>query len=882
MFLKIQIALTLFFAIVLWKNKKIGKEHRKEVITLIFALSLISGFIVELIPLPVTTVQLIALDEKNPLSQGTQIALKGTTVAGEDTGISSSNTWIPYDTDFYGWVPEEDSRYIDGLFEETELEIPIGLHRTLIFLTHNFSGLVQVESAGHTEVLDLYSENIGELVFTIEDTDTSTLYFTKGIRLILWAVLTLCTFHATLRIYRKHTQRFLDIRHNEETMRRVLLFGIWVCYVLIQYSVISNIEWPLNHFDEARHIQIAYSLISGDPIASIHYPILYPLMISPAFLFLDSFAMIQIIDILIASTTIPISYFGLKGLVPDSCRIPSTLLFLTTTFATMAPVYQLAELQMLPLLLSTVFYHLHFGGKKSCWYAVGAGILCLCLFYTKYLALVFLPIFGLCWISCYYDEKNIKNSLILLGKHFIAYGTTFVTLILAYTLFYSQRNGVSFDLNLIKTLMGFSTSYSESVSTSVSMPEFKWVLKYTSHVLLMSIPVIYMILSHFDEIVEDQGLVKKTFLIYLGIAIVTIFVAARHSSLVTYNAGGVMNRLLGRYVSYSLPIGLILSILLHHSNDNIHIKTRIKALFYTIIVLCFSYYWLYEPPQWNVNLGIFNNRDIYAFSKFGEDFILYVMLLLLIFSYCCQKKRNAIYLVLPFSLMLLPHGLVNMEYFKNSYTNTTERARQVFQYYYSKTFEPGILFSEEATEIYYNFNGTTAIRATLGQDLTYIGSELILDKNESEKDSYYYHSTSEISKYSHYNVYNLEQNNIYAEMIKITPTMTQRIFQNLQETSNIQSNIEITNDYTIKGWAYLEEDTEEQTIALLITTEDGEQYIVFENEKIENDQIDTGLDFTDIGFDVSVRYTCSLKNAQVQAVILTEDGYFVSSDVVSS
>lgn len=911
MFFSFQIILMVATLCSIWFYKKSSLDKKKQVSILLLGASIISGLVLYFVPLPSDEIAIKAVNDKNPESNATHVVLKGYRVAGEFYSYDQpmQGNWNNYDTDFYGWVAESDIRHELPMTESITIRVPYGLERKIVFLSHDYSGTVEVCYGDAVEVIDLYSEKVGEVVTTIPETPLGTLLMIKAMRLVMWYVMTIFAVYFVLKLDAKNSDKMVAFKQNTEKQRLLVLVLILGCYVVAQYLTVRNIDYPLDLYDEIVHVLIAQDVFSNGAISSTHYPILYPIVISLAFLFENSFLAIQMVNILIATSTALISYFMLKGMVEDTWRVPISLLLLTTSFSTMAPAFQMSEVLMLPLLIGTFFYHLKFAGRDSWGYSAGAGILCLCMYYTKYLALSFLPIFGLYWISKYWDEKNAKISVKLIVKHFLIYGSAFMTLVLGYAFFYSKRNGVVFDLSLIKYLAGFTTSYSQDVAYKFSAPEYKWIVKYISYFILMSIPVIFMIINRFEDILEDKGLIKNTFNLYIGLSAVLIYTASRHSSNATYNNNEVMVRLLGRYVSYSLPIGIFLAVLLFKKAKNREKKHVIVSCLNSILIFAVSYYFMFEDQQWVIStLKLSHIRDIYAFVQHNTNYLLFVIMCL-IFMCLNEIKRQHSYLFCIFlASIVLPNGLYAMQGYCQPLSNNTERTRQVYQYYSNGNFEGAVLHPNESAEIHSNFPGIIVNRAIFQQDATNISTELILSESEVEKNSYYYHSTSQTSPYSHYYVYNATQTAIRVAMIKITPEMTQNIFSGLQSTDEIHSSIEITNDYTLKGWAYLDqEDIENQIIALLITDENGEQYLVFENAKLENKDIpfeiaipvetdeeeelildivenelepEVEIRYYNIGFNVSVRYSCSLTNAKVQAVIITEDGYFVSNEVI--
>lgn len=159
--------------------------------------------------------------------------------------------------------------------------------------------------------------------------------------------------------------------------------------------------------DEVIYKQIAFEIHKFIPVSTFHYPFLYPLMIVPAVMLGEnSYHGFIILNIVYKVIFLCIINIQLKKVIDKRyvSYILAMLAFSPIVF--IWSKYIMSENLMAMLLIVTVLYYLIYqkntfdesGLERSgVWQTMIAAGLTVCLFWTKYLALVLIPVFFLYW-----------------------------------------------------------------------------------------------------------------------------------------------------------------------------------------------------------------------------------------------------------------------------------------------------------------------------------------------------------------------------------------------------------------------------------------------------------------------------------------------------
>jgi len=143
----------------------VGKILRKPIplvtglsILLLLA-SLLSGAILNLIPMPTEQIILTATGEKNDLALNNEIALSGVIADGKIYEVKNAveGKWF-WQGDNYMWRNEDDTRQPEGTTRSITLNIPVGDCRALIFNNNPYRGIVEITYENESQTYDLYSD----------------------------------------------------------------------------------------------------------------------------------------------------------------------------------------------------------------------------------------------------------------------------------------------------------------------------------------------------------------------------------------------------------------------------------------------------------------------------------------------------------------------------------------------------------------------------------------------------------------------------------------------------------------------------------------------------------------------------------------------------
>lgn len=341
--------------------------------------------------------------------------------------------------------------------------------------------------------------------------------------------------------------------------KKLFLFGaIWLS---LQF-VLVFCRWPIVFIsDEILYKRISYSLFQWKPALSWHYPILYPALISPGFFFRSHFYEAMLVINILSKGIGLFLIWKLLRKESDEDRALRMLVLIG-----FSPIYFLysrvlmAENLACPLLILNVLYHEHYrkkmaegrGGKRLA-YTLGAALLSLSLFWTKYLLLVTLPVFCLFWCApLLRGEGKTSAKLLSFVKEGIVYTAAVVLSLLAYAWIYALRTDQPFTLDLLTGTMGFGAASGPSNNGYAMSAGWIWIMSYVLYALLGAV---FAIVGMIADMKADLLKKNSQIVALIGILIlVLIYVSARHSTHVDYNEGWRMISLCGRYVAYATPL----------------------------------------------------------------------------------------------------------------------------------------------------------------------------------------------------------------------------------------------------------------------------------------------------------------------------------------
>lgn len=519
----------------------------------------------------------------------------------------------------------------------------------------------------------------------------------------------------------------------EANRLKLFLFGIvW----LVLQGILVFYKTPIGFIsDEVLYKRIADSLFHFQPAISWHYPILYPLLISPGLFFNTYFYEAMVMINIIFKGLCLIVIWKLLRRETDNERAFYILILIG-----FSPIYFLysrvlfAENLACPLLIINFLYHESFrkkllsddiSTKKKLGFTVIASLLSLALFWTKYLMLITLPVFCLCWCSVYLREKS---AVWIKVKKFmgtaILYTLMVLVCILGYAFCYAVRTGMPLTLETITGTMGFGIGSGPANNGYAITVEAKWLLSYALYALLGAVPIIAGIIV----MTGRRCLNNNKAMITLGAILILalVYISARHSTYVDYNAGGKMMNLCGRYVAYATPI-LAICWLRTYINTA---KNKLKIVWggaIGIILVWVSYILLYvtspgveQSASWLTGLRAADNA---GFTNLGIS--LCIIYCICIFIICISNYKSAAVII---SILMCVHSFAAIftceKYHTRDYMYSA-MAKEFFDRYQDDT---AIILCTEALDYTY-LSGQKLFYQT-GDRLDYVSVMTVTDMEQ--------------------------------------------------------------------------------------------------------------------------------------------------------
>lgn len=420
-------------------------------------------------------------------------------------------------------------------------------------------------------------------------------------------------------------------------------------YIIITYFILQLIyvyaKGPcVSVSDEYTYKQIALDIFNGNAVSSFHYPFVYPFLLSFSFNFGDSFYYVMLLENILTKSMLLIVIFRLLKPVVERVEDRELVLALIA----FSPSYFLysdwimAENFFAPLLIITILYYIkkryilvnnEVMLKQKILYSIIAGFLSVILYETKYLAIILIPIWFIFWFSTYLPFEKTKRKLneivICIGSYIIP----IIVVLGGVILVYCVRSGQKIDLEIIKSSLGFNSGSGPENTGYKIFPQMKWIICYLAYAFLQTVII-------FGENVkiklrEIPKSVSCNICFMRIISFLLIFVAARHSSLVDYNTGGGMLKLLGRYVTYITLIEIIIWGIQreYYKKEKEHLlKIGIRS-FGLVVCTVFCYAILYEQFLWSPAqdwLASLRGLENLGFLKIGKLFLIITCILIVL------------------------------------------------------------------------------------------------------------------------------------------------------------------------------------------------------------------------------------------------------------
>jgi hypothetical protein len=375
----------------------------------------------------------------------------------------------------------------------------------------------------------------------------------------------------------------------------VMVFSL---FVLIKYLTLFSINFgPILFFDELLYKELALKLVT-EPLKngypSTHFPFVYPLFLSPAFLFSDFYSVMKILNILYSSAIVfPV------WMIARLFKLGHTESVIVIVLASLLP-YQVAlspmimsELLFFPLLYFAIYLTLQMPARRRIAFAYLTGIFIGLLVETRYIAIPLVPSF-LFVFSLKLLEKSHGEARHDKFKQLFS-------LLLGFATVYLPRLGVGLLLgHKIFSVVGFAT-HKVMVETDLNRILLFHTF-YVSYIILSFAPYLFWLLFFGSKYLAPPWTSpeKRLFILIMAITATLVSVASWHSAKAYYNTPD-LKYMIGRYVFFSLPLvivftfaGLKNSCVVKRKGTALSIGSLWLSALTSTLLIMFSYKILFE------------------------------------------------------------------------------------------------------------------------------------------------------------------------------------------------------------------------------------------------------------------------------------------------
>jgi hypothetical protein len=390
--------------------------------------------------------------------------------------------------------------------------------------------------------------------------------------------------------------------------------------------MLNAADGPTVFKDELLYRINALAIFNGKQYANAHYPPLYPLALSPAFLFQDWYRAMHVLNAFWSSLLVPATWF-LGRTVGLRRPVLAGLLVAAIPFQAVYFRLLMSENMFLPFFVLSLAMALR-GGKAGEIEALLFGFVLGCTHLLRYLFLPAVPVLLCAWfflLASRFSIKGRKDVYCLLRMAFLALSS--YLLIMSIWISYGYTSG--FNLAEMLGLHISKFGYSDFEKTSFLF----WIIAYTSYIILM-LPYFWVIfcfwISSFFENKRNFQISRMGMCSPLTIAALLggyWIISIRHSYGSRYNHP-VPLYIIGRYLMHILPVLIVFYVrLLEKIEKNIQSRIYIiqyKGIFFVISLLILSNLILFhdffiDVPPWFATIffnaiDVFNYENLYFFS----------------------------------------------------------------------------------------------------------------------------------------------------------------------------------------------------------------------------------------------------------------------------
>lgn len=378
----------------------------------------------------------------------------------------------------------------------------------------------------------------------------------------------------------------------------LVVCGLFLGLVLVKLVWVLPFAYgPRIPGDEVTYFSMAQQIFSGLSFVLNyhHYPPMYPIFLSPAFVFPPDrvYAAIKVLNILYSSSVVFPLFLIARRFLNSRSSLLVTMLSLIHPYHLVLPQIIMSENIYVPIFLWTVFMIVCVPHQRKLMWDILAGVLLGMLWLTRYITLVAVPAFLLSWwINPFEGEK----SLIRPGRKKIIH---FLLMILAASLVNGlwvaagSAQGVP-----VTDMLGFGITRSPR-AVQITLPYYAmWAEFYAGYLAMICAPILGILIFSLLRINwKDWQNLNSRWVISILILLGTFFVAVvRHSTRAIYNYP-LPHLLMGRYLIAFSPLLLMTALIVlfqPHEADKNNWRKALISLGIGSVMIAIAYLLLVE------------------------------------------------------------------------------------------------------------------------------------------------------------------------------------------------------------------------------------------------------------------------------------------------
>lgn len=409
----------------------------------------------------------------------------------------------------------------------------------------------------------------------------------------------------------------------------VILFT--ALFIFKMLFVINNRSMPLIA-DEYTYAKYAKLLFNNGSYRGVQYPLLYPLILAPAYLFENHYYVMKVLNAFYSSFTPVVVYF-ISRLYLDKYKSTVCSIFsMVIPYQYITTMTLMSENIYYPMFLLGIYVTLK-KHRNELLGDIALGIILGALFLTRHITLVCIPVFLFVWLLKQFDLKKDLKTIVFRGALIC------IVMLLTYSpwIIMCSRRGYS-----IKKIIGFSIASKTNPEQLTIKRLFMSGIFYIEYLILMIAPVLGLIIKSFRalDIKKLFGDYNRLWVMVFGITGAFWLAVTRHSWRAYYNYPEFI-KIKGRYVIYFSVMFVILGmVVLYKQKPQFKFKTTNILLTYITPALLIVASYIGQIKLMPYLIDVYECIDGRKIMFMGTAFVPIVILGVFVYQYIYDYAKS--------------------------------------------------------------------------------------------------------------------------------------------------------------------------------------------------------------------------------------------------